>query len=209
MITRAEMVDVLRLDGVIGYGSACAALDGLLALIDSRGCQIVPKVATESALSDAVVAFLESQASRKSGRVIASGGHPDDMRAAFAVLLAAARPPVEWTEADAQALANAYYQSEASGVEMRDMLAALKKALPMCVPLPVEPISADVVRSDNTTAAIVAWMRRRAEPVAGDNNYARAWRAGVADMADEIEANAREQCGHAATESEQKAKGGG
>ncbi len=46
-------------------------------------------------------------------------------------------------------------------------------------------------------AAIVAWMRKRAEPVTGDGDYDDAWRGGVKDMAAEIEANEADKCGHA------------
>src|SRR5882724_9968463 len=44
-------------------------------------------------------------------------------------------------------------------------------------------------------ADIVAWMRKRAIPMDGDQEYDQAWCDGVREMAEEIEANEDEKCG--------------
>lgn len=54
------------------------------------------------------------------------------------------------------------------------------------------------------TAAITAWMRRRAgdrpDGPGMEEAYARGWYDALTDIADEIEANEREGCGHASDE---------
>ena len=55
----------------------------------------------------------------------------------------------------------------------------------------------DPTPTTNPTAAIVAWMRKRAEPHEADGGYHSAWRDGIRDMADEIEENSDDKCGHA------------
>ena len=44
-------------------------------------------------------------------------------------------------------------------------------------------------QNETTVERIVAWMRQRAEPQPGDNEYHAAWRDGVREMAAEVEAN--------------------